>query len=402
MVELEKAVEQVLNSLSAIDEFEVIALDSAEGRVLAKPVIATTDQPPFANSAMDGYAVIAPLVKGDVVEVTARVPAGVSPQPLNQGAARIFTGAVMPVGANSVVMQEQVEVLQSQDGVTSIRLDVDVPLDKNVRRAGEDFTSGQALIDAGAVVGPIEIALAAAAGVSDLCVVRKPVVGVLATGDELVVPGTKLEPGQIYNSNQYFLASYIKKLGATVVVHEKCGDTLDETTSALASLAGQCDLIVTSGGASVGEEDHLKDAIRELGELNLYKINIKPGKPVLFGRVVDSPVLGLPGNPVSSVVTAALILRPCIAALLGKVGPSYETITAIAQFDRKAAKRREFMRARVELAGDNRLVARSYSSQGSGVLSSLGWATHLLDAKPGTEIKEGDEVSLIPLASMQL
>jgi len=402
MIELEQAVDQIIAAIASVDLDEAVAIERALGRVLAKPVVAITDQPPFDNSAMDGYAVQAPLQKGDVIDVSARIPAGVEPKPLTQGAARIFTGAVMPAGANSVVMQEQVAVLEREDGSTQIRLDVNVPSGSNVRRAGEDFNCGQTLLEVGEVLGPIELALVAAAGVSEVCVTRKPVVGVLATGDELVAPPNQLKPGQIYNSNQYFLASYVERLGAKVLVHDKCGDTLNETTEALSYLASKCDLIVTSGGASVGEEDHLKDAIRELGELDLYKIKIKPGKPVLFGRVLNVPVLGLPGNPVSSVVTAALILRPCVQRLLGQDIKPLETLSARAQFDRKPAKRREFIRAQVAVDDGQILLAHSYHSQGSGVLSSLGWATHLIDAKPEVAIKKGDEVSLIPLASLQL
>ncbi len=401
MIDLEQALANILDCIEAIDEIEEVGLDWLAGRTLAQPVLASTNQPPFDNSAMDGYAVAAPLQANSTLEVTARIAAGEVPAPLSHGCARIFTGAVMPAGANAVVMQEQVSRLSE----TQVRVEVDVDAGANVRNAGEDFSSGQVLIKAGTVMSAIDVALTAAAGRASASVVRRPRVAILATGDELVTPGDALAPGQIYNSNQFFLESYAKTLGAEVVVAEHSGDTLAETKQKLSELAATADIIVTSGGASVGEEDHLKTAIKELGELQLYKIKMKPGKPVLFGRLTSGrevPVLGLPGNPVSTVVTAALLLKPCVEKLAGKAVEKVAHHSVLSTFNRAAAKRREFIRARVEVNEEGVSIAKPYSSQGSGVLSSLGWATHLIDIEAGVEVSVGDELSVIALKDLNL
>ncbi len=394
MLSYEEALDRLLAAAVPVTETKVVPLVAARGRVLAASRFAAIDVPPLDNSAMDGYAVRCADVPTAKVAlpVTQRIPAGSVGAPLQPGsAARIFTGAPVPPGADAVVMQEFCKV--GADG--TVIIDAAPSPGQNIRRAGEDIAAGAEVLPAGAWLGPAQIGLAASVGLAELPVFRRLRVALLATGDELIEPGEALRPGLIYNANRYVLRALLESLGCVVNDLGRVPDTLADTRAALRAAALGNDLILSSGGVSVGEEDHVRAAVEAEGSLEFWKIAIKPGKPLAYGTIGEhnTRFIGLPGNPVASFVTFLLLVRPFIEKRMG-AAPTLrrERRVCVSDWPKPDAKRREFLRAR--RLSDGRVEL--YPHQGSGVLSSCAWADGLIDCPAGRPIRAGDEVSFLP------
>ena len=398
----------------AITQTETVFTFEALGRVLAEPVRSTLDVPPEDNTSMDGYVLRAADVSaiGTVLPVSQRIPAGHVGMPLQPGtAARIFTGGQVPAGGDAVVMQEQCEAVAGE-GMGAVRINT-VPLGGQwIRRRGEDVQQGGAVLQRGQRLTPQALGLAASVGAASLVVLRRPRVALFSTGDELLMPGEPLRPGAIYNSNRYTLRALAQAAGCEVIDLGIVPDTLDATRAALREAARASDLIVTCGGVSVGEEDHLKPAARAEGELEDWQIAIKPGKPLAFGRIrrddlgpgrqVDpggsaALLVGLPGNPVSAFVTYLLAVSTVLRVLQGMDPALTPGLALRADFDwPRPDRRREFLRVRLNAAGGLEL----FPNQSSGVLTSAVWADGLVDNPAGQAIARGDSVQFLPLATL--
>lgn len=394
LLAVEAALERLLQlaDASSIVEVEWLALAEADGRVLAEDLVATLDLPPWPNSAMDGYALALADWQGQSLSVSQRILAGQAPAPLQPGTcARIFTGAPVPAGADCVEMQENAEVLA--DG--RVRFSEPLRLGQNVRPQGQETRAGEQLLPAGSRLGPVELGLAASLGLARLAVRRKPRLAVLSTGDELVEPGQALGPGQIFNSNRSLLCAWLQRLGCEVLDAGILADDLQSTREALAAL-DRVDLILSTGGVSVGEADCLGQVLREEGEITLWKLAIKPGKPLTFGHYRGVPVLGLPGNPASTLVTFGLLARPYLLRRLGVADVAPLSVEVPAGFAwSKPGKRREYLRARLE---QGRAVL--YPNQSSGVLRSAAWADGLVEVLEERTLTEGEAVRFIPLSEL--
>lgn len=414
MLSYEEALERLLAAAVPVAEIKSQPLAAARGRILAAAQLSNMNVPPLDNSAMDGYAVRCADVPrpGVFLPVSQRIPAGSVGQALAAGtAARIFTGAPVPAGADAVVMQEL--CAHGMAGEVTIN---HVPRPgENIRRAGEDIAAGAAILAAGTRLGAAELGLAASVGLATLPVHRRLRVALLSTGDELAEPGQPLPPGGIYNSNRYFLSALLEGLGCAVTDLGRVSDNFSATRRALLTAAEGNDLILSTGGVSVGEEDHVKAAIEAEGALDLWKIAIKPGKPLAFGKVVVAggtppagkvgsggtarqvDFIGLPGNPVSSFVTFLMMVRPFVLKRMGagRCLPPARTLAAASDWTRPD-KRREFLRARVTADGR----AELFANQGSGVLTSCAWADGLIDNPPGQAFRAGDEVSFIAFSDL--
>lgn len=391
-------VEEALGRLLAlaeatpIDAREIVSLAAADGRVLATDLVAGLDLPPWPNSAMDGYALRLADWQGEPLPVSQRILAGQAPEPLQPGTcARIFTGAPLPAGADTVEMQENAEILA--DG--RVRFLEPIKVGQNVRPQGQETRAGEVVLPAGTRLGPVELGLAASLGCPVLVVRRRPRVAVVSTGDELVEPGQPLGPGQIYNSNRSLLCAWLQRLGCEVRDAGILPDDAQRTREALAAL-GDADLILSTGGVSVGEADHLGQVLRDEGELALWKLAIKPGKPLTCGHFRGVPVLGLPGNPASTLVTFALLARPYLLRRLGvqRVAPLSVEVAAGFAWS-KPGKRREYLRARLE---NGRAVL--YPNQSSGVLRSAAWADGLVEVLEERTYAEGETLRFIPLSEV--
>ena len=392
MLSVAEAQAFMLGAARPVAEVELVDTMRANGRVLATAQTSTLNVPERDNTQMDGYAVRAiDCASGAAsLPVSQRIAAGHVGQPLQPGtAARIFTGALIPDGADCVVMQEQCSVL---DGVVTVN---HVPhAGQWVRRQGEDIRAGGVILGAGRRLRSQEMGLAASVGLAQVPVLRKLRVAVFFTGDELAMPGEPLAPGAVYNSNRFTLRGLLENLGCEITDLGIVPDSLEATKAVLRQAAQGNDLIITSGGVSVGEEDHIKPAVEAEGRLNMWQIAVKPGKPLAFGEVREAFFVGLPGNPVSSFVTFLLFVRPFILRLQGVAGNraprSYPLPAAIERM--KADKRNEFLRARVNDDGELEL----YTNQSSGVLTSTVWGDGLIDCPPGLSIARGDMLRFIP------
>ena len=375
-----------------ITEIEQVDTMHANGRVLAVAQTSTLNVPERDNTQMDGYAVRAlDCASGAAsLPVSQRIAAGHVGQPLQAGtAARIFTGALIPDGADCVVMQEQCVL---NDGVVTIN---HLPqAGEWVRRQGEDIRAGSVILEAGRRLRSQEMGLAASVGLARLPVLRKLRVALFSTGDELAMPGQPLPPGAVYNSNRFTLRGLLENLGCEIHDLGIVPDTLAATRAVLRQAAQGSDLIITSGGVSVGEEDHIKPAVEAEGRLNMWQIAVKPGKPLAFGEVEQAFFVGLPGNPVSSFVTFLLFVRPFILRLQGVTGSvAPRSYRLAAAFERvKADRRNEFLRAKINDDGELEL----FGNQSSGVLTSTVWGDGLIDCPPGLSIARGDLLRFIP------
>lgn len=397
---LDDALVQLLGYASPLTGVEQVFTFDADGRVLAQDLVSGLQVPPHDNSSMDGYAVrcadLADL--SQTLPVSQRIPAGSAGTELAAGTvARIFTGAPIPKGADAVVMQEDCVVLAD----ASVQIQTTPKPGQWIRRAGEDVTRGAVVLSKGERLTPASLGLAASIGMNQVAVVRKPKVALFSTGDELVMPGEvppeQMKPGAIYNSNRFFLKALLTRLGCEVSDLGIVPDQREATIAALRSAAQHHDLILTSGGVSVGEEDHIKPAVQSLGHLDLWQIAIKPGKPFAYGHVADAHFIGLPGNPVSSFVTFLMLVRPFLLKLQGVLEVAPQSIAACANFTwARGDKRREFLRARRNATGGLDL----FPNQSAGVLTSVAWGDGLVDNPPGQTIAHGEVVRFIPFSEL--
>ena len=391
LMSADDALSFLIDSASVTAMTEAVSLDDSLGRILASDIHSTINVPGFDNSAMDGYTIA--LNDNQVAQenlsfdVVDRIAAGSTGNDLKIGnAARIFTGAPIPNGANTVVMQEECTLSEDKSQITVKRA---INLNENIRPTGNDILKDNVILSSGRQIKPQDISLAASVGVGELVVFKKIKVGVFFTGDELVEPGNPLTPGKIYNSNRYALVALLKQVGCDVINLGNIEDKLDATCEALEALESQCDLIMTTGGVSVGEEDHVKPAVEKLGELNLWKIRMKPGKPLAYGKVKQTPFIGLPGNPVSSFVTFCIFSLPFIKKMQGNSNYESKILKVKTNFDCKRAKpRREYARVRIDHSTETPL-ANLFPKQGSDVMSSVVWADGIIEIPEDTTFETG-------------
>jgi len=396
LMTVDDALEFILSKAAPLADIEDIEISRALGRVLARPQISTLNVPPADNSAMDGYA----LASGDIatdgetrLRVSQRIAAGQTSQPLIPGtAARIFTGAPIPLGADCVMMQEHCRVEDD-----TVIISHPLHAGQNIRACGEDVKSGVTILDAGIKLRPQDLGLAASIGLARLPVYRPLRVAIFCTGDELTAPGTDLMPGKIYNANRYTLTGLLQASHCEVIDFGIVPDNLAATRTVLAAAAQQSDLVITSGGVSVGDEDHVKAAVETLGQLDMWRIAMKPGKPLAFGSVGTTPFFGLPGNPVSVFATFCLFARPFILRRQGMVQTLPQSVLVHADFDwLQSGNRREYLRARLHTGADGITRAVIYPNQSSAALTSVSWAHGLICIAEGTTVQRGQMVSFIP------
>lgn len=405
MLTVQQALDLMLAAPRPAAPTEIVATLGANGRVLAEAQASTINVPSADNTQMDGYAVRSADCAGGnaTLTVTQRIPAGQVGQFLAPGnAARIFTGALIPEGADAVVMQEQCDSMPP----SMVTVKHAPKPGEWIRRAGEDIVAGSVILAAGTRLRSQELGLAASVGLASLPVFRKLRVAVFFTGDELTMPGEapggQLPPGAIYNSNRFTLRALVENLGCTLTDFGIVPDTLDATRETLRRAAKENDLIITSGGVSVGEEDHIKPAVEAEGQLNMWQIAVKPGKPLAFGEVLRDGgaayFIGLPGNPVSSFITFLLFVRPFILRQQGVNGPLVPRAYPMRADFRwpKADRRNEFLRVRINDMGGLEL----FPNQGSGVLTSTVWGDGLVDNPPGHPIVQGETVRFIPFSDI--
>ncbi|WP_108470105.1 molybdopterin molybdotransferase MoeA [Polynucleobacter difficilis] len=406
MLTAQQALDHLLSHAQPVAEIERVPMQATLGRVLAENVNSLVDVPPLDNTSMDGYAVRTADTQnpGSVLKIAQRIPAGSVGTELQAGtAARIFTGAPVPLGADAVVMQE--DCATPEGSADQVQVNIAPSFGQWIRRRGEDLTAGKTALTAGTFLRPQELGVAASAGLTHLNVKRRVKVAAFFTGDELSLPGEPLKPGGIYNSNRDTLLACIKALGCDATDLGIVPDRLDATRAALRQASQDHDLIITSGGVSVGEEDHIKPAVTAEGRLDLWQIAIKPGKPLAFGAVRKSEqandgeawFIGLPGNPVSSFVTFLLFVRPFILKLQGRAAKQTQSYLMRADFDwLKADRRNEFLRVKLNNNGGLDL----FPNQSSGVLTSASWGDGLVDCPPNQPIKAGDLVKYIPFDAL--
>jgi len=395
MIALDQAIETLLRQASPVSRVETVATLDALGRVLAEPVVSGIAVPPLDNSEMDGYAVRS----ADLTHVPASLPvsqriqAGQVGQPLAAGsAARIFTGAPIPPGCDAIVPQEAAQ-LQADRVVV---LAMPTP-GQWIRPAGMDIAAGAKVLARGTRLRPPHVGLAASVGLANLTVYRRLKVGVLFTGDELAMPGDPLPEGRIYNSNRFLLSALLRGLGCEVIDLGIVPDRLEPTRQALVRAAEQADLVISCGGVSVGEADYVRAAVQAEGAIDLWQIAMKPGKPLAFGQVRGVPFIGLPGNPVSGLVTFAMLARPFILKRQGAIELLPRAIPMRADFEvRQAGARRELLRVRVTDQG----CLQAFAVQNSAVLTSAAWADGLADIEVGRRVARGDEVPYLPFSEL--
>jgi len=396
---IDTALELLLAGITTVEATEEVTLLASKGRVLAKACVAAVSVPPYDNSAMDGFAVKAESVQRVPITlpVSQRIAAGQVGGSLAVGeAARIFTGAPLPVGADAVVMQENCDYTENE-----VTINQAVTSGENVRKRGNDVKSGATLFGEGHRLRAQDIGVLASVGVTKVLVRRRLRVALLTTGDELVQPGSDLQPGQIYNSNFYALSALLQSLDCEIINLGVVKDELAATRYSLLEAAKQADCIISTGGVSVGEEDHVKAAVTELGALTLWKLAIKPGKPLAYGTLQNTHFFGLPGNPVSAFVTFCLVVRPCLLAMSGcrNAAPlqlKMPTGFALAT----TGERQEYLRTQIVLNSAHLAELQPITNQSSGVGSSLSMAAGLAIIPPYTSVAIGDSLEFIPFSEL--
>jgi molybdopterin molybdotransferase len=392
LITVDQAIVKILSQAAPVEQVETAGILDALNRVLAEDLHSTIDVPGYDNSAMDGYAVNSEdcSMPGSELPVTQRIPAGQVGTKLDKGtAARIFTGAPIPAGADAVVMQEMCQQVEDKVVINTV-----VEAGCNVRQAGEDIKRDSIVLPAGSRLRPQDLGLLASVGLAEFKVKRRLKVATFFTGDEIVAPGQALSPGQIYNSNRYTLSGLLQAMNCEIIDLGIVPDTLETTTRVLKQAAERADVVITSGGVSVGEEDYVRIALEQLGELSMWRIAMKPGKPVAFGRVGNALFMGLPGNPVSVFVTFLVFARALILKMQGVDDVMLKRVSVVADFDWPKIQRQEYLRVQLTQK-DGRTVAQIYPHQGSGVLSSASWADGMVEVLVGKEINKGDAVEYL-------
>lgn len=392
---LETVIAHLLNDCNIIDENQHVLLTESLGLCLGDDLSSDFNVPPTDNSAVDGYALRASdWMEGHALDVSQRVPAGQEPVTLVPGTvARIFTGASVPKGADCVVMQEH---CQTQNG--KVLIERPCQEGANIRRLGQDIQQGQCVLRAGQTVTPQRMGLLASIGFDKVTVKRPLKVAILSTGDELVEPGSgDLAPGQIYNSNRYLLSGFLSALGFEILDQGIIEDELESTKNALLQASKEADVILTSGGASVGEEDHIQSAIKALGKIDLWRVAVKPGKPFMYGKVGSTPILGLPGNPGAVLVTFLILARPYLLKMQGYRTQQAQSFRLPLAFDiKKPGVRREFLRVQINEQG----ALEKHPNQSSGMLSSASWAQGLAEIPEHSHPQAGEEVIFYPFSEL--
>lgn len=392
MKTFDEALHYLLNQVNPVQTVETIYLADALNRVLAEPIQSPVNVPPYDNSMMDGYALHSYDVEhSQVFDVSQRIPAGAVPTELKTGtAAKIFTGAPMPKGANLVVMQEDTEELEGGQIAVNLKQPV---AGLNVRKTGEDIETGSVILKKGHKLHPQDLGLIASIGYQEVTVFKQMTIATFTTGDELLEPGEAPQQGKIFNSNRYVLSGLIPQLGFKLIDLGRVEDSLEATVEAMKTAAKQADVVITTGGVSVGEEDHIKPAIDQLGSLDMWKVKMKPGKPLAYGEIEGTPFIGLPGNPVSAFATFNLFAHPYLLKMQGANEIKAKPIWLEANFEwLKPGFRREFARARI--VNKNQVtVVDIYPNQGSGVLTSTVWAEGFVVIPEDSIINRGDKVA---------
>ena len=386
---VDEAILDLLDRVKVSQEKELKPLNTALGLYAAENILSPVNVPPADNSAMDGYAVQLASIRANAwLKISDRVPAGSVGISMEPGtAARIFTGAPIPEGADTVVMQENCEFEQGR-----VRILAMPEMGANVRECGQDLLIGTTVVRRGERLTPQLLALLASVGCVEVAVYKPLRIAILSTGDELVEPGGELAPGQIFNSNRFALDGLIRGLGMESVDLGIIEDNPKATEQALRQAVKRADLIVSTGGVSVGEEDHVKSAVEHLGEIDLWKLAIKPGKPMAFGHVLGKPFFGLPGNPVSTFVTFLIVARPYLLAMQGAAEFRSESIMIPAAFSFSGGSRREYLRVRIIETESGEPCLERFANQGSGIMTSVAWADGLAEIDIGQEVSAGDRL----------
>ena len=391
MKTFDDALTYLLSKAIPTTQTEIIAIESALGRVLAKAITAQLNVPPHDNSMMDGYAVRADEIKANTLFcIHQRIAAGDIGQTLKPGAvARIFTGAAMPEGADAVIMQEQATEIEG-----GVKFSIDsVVREQNVRHIGEDIASGDIILAQGQRLRAQDLGLIASIGIASVKVYRPLRIATFTTGSELLEPADGAEEGKIYNANRYMLVGLVPQLGFELIDLGRVPDCLDATVEALKQAASVADVVLTTGGVSVGDEDYIKPAVEQLGQLDLWKVKMKPGKPLAYGVVSGKPFIGLPGNPVSALITFHMFARPYLLTMQGQMNVLPQPIWLRAGFDwPKSGFRREFVRVKLNQIEQSTEVIL-FPNQGSGVLTSAVWADGLAVIPEDSTVSKGDLVA---------
>ncbi|WP_274058189.1 bifunctional molybdopterin-guanine dinucleotide biosynthesis adaptor protein MobB/molybdopterin molybdotransferase MoeA [Vibrio parahaemolyticus] len=389
--------EKILSLVNTVSEIEACKIESAYGRVLAEHIISPVNVPQYTNSAMDGYAIRSDDVDRDSYQVVAEVMAGHAyDQPLEVGqAVKIMTGAPTPLNGNTVVMREQA----SQEGDKVTFNGAHIKAGQNVRQAGEDLTIGSDVFTAGTRLASPEMGMIASLGFGEANVFRKLKVAVFSTGDEVQAPGTEQKANSIYDSNRFTIMGMLEKLGCEILDFGILEDNEQLMIEALENASAQADVVMTSGGVSVGDADYIKLALDKLGQIDFWRINMRPGRPLAFGQINNKPFFGLPGNPVAVMVSFINFVEPALRKMQGEQGWKPLKVNAIATENLRSRQgRTEFSRGIYELDDTGRLTVRTTGKQGSGILRSMSEANCLIEISPAIDtVKAGESVTIIPL-----